>query len=392
MKKQLLWAILAGSALAGCVKNEPIAEDDGSPEPITFDAPVVSVPTKAEEIVGNYPGDRDFAVFALYHTGDFVSYTGSSLYMDNVQCKADNTTAPTTWNPETTYYWPKTGKLTFAAYAPAQVEKDKQTVSWDANGFHFTDFTVAGTSLDDPNDANDDPKAVAPAGQYDLLYSGRVYNVTKNSSDKIATNNPYSGVTILFKHALSSIVFAAKTKETYDNTTIEITGIKVNNVVSKGTFDQHFTYDTTKKEETEAAKWTVSSGAADVKNYVVFEKKEGAASKILSSTTETYFGATTAAANGKRSSDLILIPQKLDENGREVTVTVNYTITHTENGITSVDPVSASFNLAVGGETDAKTYEWEMSKRYTYHIHVGLDKIYFNPTVAEWADETGALL
>jgi len=38
--------------------------------------------------------------------------------------------------------------------------------------------------------------------------------------------------------------------------------------------------------------------------------------------------------------------------------------------------------------TSADIEAWEMGKRYTYTITIGLEKIYFSPEVTEWVDVT----
>ncbi len=393
MKKTLFLAVMAGAALAGCVKNEPIVSGDGSPGRITFDAPVVNVPTRAEEIFGNYPGDKDFAVYALYHEGAYNanSFTAptSATYMTNVTCAADNEDNPTYWAPATDYYWPKNGLLTFAAYAPVMTAvpaEDPGTavgVKWGATGFTFQNFEV-----------NDDPTQ-----QIDLLYSSRVYDQNKSA---MVEDQPYDGVTIPFKHALSSIVFKAKTQEDYSgNATIKLTGIKVNKVVKKGTFAQNLTAD--RDGGSNAPAWTLDATiAGNVKDsYTVFSLTAG---KELTSD-EVYVNGSvdeeddtygdgsnppadpTASNDGVRRSDLILIPQSFsrgDEETDKVTVTIEYSI---QNGNEAAVPQTHTFQFATvnQGQTDA----WEMGKRYTYNIVIGLDKIYFNPQVTNWEDVPG---
>ncbi len=354
---------MAGAALAGCVKNEPIAKDDGSPERIAFEAPVVSIPTKATEIADNYPADKDFSVFALYHEGDFSSFAAGKVYMNDVKC--EKPTDQNYWAPsDKDYYWPKNpnDKLTFAAYAPSSV-----AAAWNAQGFTFTDFTVADT----------------PADQIDLLYSDRVYNQTKSS---MVTNDPYNGVTIPFKHALSSIVFTAKTEAEYTDYTFKITEITVNKVINKGTFKQNLKEDNTGYIDGKTGpEWEVGT---EVKDYVVFSGE-----KTLT-TTAQYFNAQTTATDGKRNSDLILIPQSLKdgdgETDRKVTVTVKYTKEQTSGTSTITEDVVSTFQLATGTEAN-KLFNWEMNKRYTYNISIGLNKITFNPTVTGYEDGGGIL-
>ncbi len=396
MKKTLIFAILAGAALVGCVKNEEVAKgSDGSPELIAFDAPVVGVPTRATEIYGNYPGGKDFAVWALYHekTYDASAFNSPVYYMSDVTCNADNSANPTTWKPATDYYWPKVGYLTFAAYAPSEV-----SAAWNVNGFKFTDFTLKED----------------PANQIDLLYSERVYN--KQSGDMLTADNkaPYQGITIPFKHALSSILFTVETTgiDASSNTVITLTGLQVNNVVKKGTFAQNLLADVSGDNDANKPAWTVNATVADnVKSfYTVFPKSgatEAERTKVITGTRayvngdpdgagETYdttvdgeIPQDPASTNdGLRRSDLIVIPQSLNRGNADsdkVTVTISYTI---KNGTNAALSQSQTFQLAVGDQNEDGNaeFEWEMGKRYTYHIVIGMNKIYFNPQVTNWDD------
>ncbi len=363
--------------LAGCVKNEPIAKDDGSPERITFDAPVVSVPTRATEIYGNYPRDKDFAVWALYHPMEYNANYAYSVYMTNVRRIADDVTNPTQWAPDTDYYWPKNGYLTFAAYAPSEV-----TATWNENGFTFTDFEVKDT----------------PDDQIDLLYSDRQYD--KHSTDMV-TDTPYDGVTIPFKHALSSIVFKVQTTGVSSNATvIKLTGITVTNVVKKGTFAQNLTAN--REGDSNKPTWDIDAANQDnVEDfYTVFSSTDG---QLITSEEAFVNGAVdgenekygtanppatpnTIEANndGKRRNDLIVIPQNLDRDGDDdVSVFIEYTI---QNGDEAAVPQGHTFKLAVENQGAGLTNTWEMGKRYIYHIVIGLDKIYFNPQVTNWEE------
>ncbi len=410
MKKNIFLAIMAGAALAGCVKNEEIVKNDSSPTRIAFDAPVVSIPTRATEIYGNYPEDKDFAVYALYHENQYdeSSFTAanSSTYMANVKCVADNKTAPTCWAPEQAYYWPKNGYLTFAAYAPALTSG----VDWDVNGFKFTDFTV--------NDM--------PTKQIDLLYSKRQYDKQKSNG---AENQPYGSITIPFEHALSSIVFMAKTEADYTvkkddgsvdeskSTVIKLTGITVNKVVKKGTFKQNLLAATAGDSDTNTdtdtdnePAWTVEA-TNNLQDYTVYPSTAGSELELsnneqyvngaVDGNDETYGTSNPPATpngtdnvnnDGKRRSDLILIPQNLmrgEGNDDKVTVTIKYTI---KTGTADAIDQESTFQLAVAPESEGSdaTYKWEMGKRYIYHIVIGLDKIYFNPQVTNWEDKIGS--
>ncbi len=391
MKKTLFMAVLAGTMLAGCVKNEEAVKSDSSPARITFDAPVVSVPTRADEISNSYPTNKDFGVYARCHVGDFTDFNATTSYMDNVQCtyKGHTITVPSGetapsdyWAPAQAYYWPKTenSKLTFGAYAPSSnaTEWPSAQVAWDENGFKFTDFKVNDT----------------PTSQIDLLYSARIFNKTKanNQTDVNPTN--YDGIQIPFKHALSSIVFTARA---LNANTVKLKSIKVKNIYSKGTFNQGLTHSST--GDTESAGW---SNYSEPQEYAIYTASAGDNSALTADVNNPKtFNSTGAATGGVRKSDLIVLPQNLDKTGRATGYALNTGETEKQDAIVTVtyqiyngsawsEDQESTFGLATGSAANP-VYTWDMGKRYTYNISIGLYEIYFAPTVENWNPEDGLL-
>ena len=375
MKKFFIFAAMAGAALVGCTKNEPAADADQ--QMITFAAPVVRPNTKAAtEVWNNYPTATayDFAVWAKYYvdgsyennkyqSGTYTTWAGGQTYMKEVVVSHN----ANTWAPKQNYYWPKNGSLTFIAYAPASKANYAEAT---ATGITFTNYPVSTT----------------PADQVDLLFSERTYNQQKSSMDETAGSNTtgstpdvkddaYKGVHISFKHALSSILFNIKTDEDYvaQGTTITLKQIQVYNAVSQGSFNQNLA-DNNGATTTNAAAWTFA--ATPVKNnYNV----DNTADVVLS--TNAYYPSTQSntapvVAAGLRASDLILLPQDLED----VTLRIEYTI---KNSGVGSEELSQIAELPLDGNTVS---EWVMGKRYIYNITIGLETIYFEPYVQDWVD------
>ena len=82
------------------------------------------------------------------------------------------------------------------------------------------------------------------------------------------------------------------------------------------------------------------------------------------------------AANGLRASDLILLPQDLED----VTLRIEYTIKNNGAGSEELKQIA---ELPLNGSTVSK---WVMGKRYIYNITIGLETIYFEPYVQDWVD------
>lgn len=362
MKKVLLLAATAGIVLSSCVKNEPANTFGASDSKITFEAPAVGATTRAipGEIDNSvaYPEQETFNVWGWYHEGDYTTFGALDNAWTNYMTQADGKPVTVakednTWAPATDYFWPKTGKLTFAAYSPADAAG---TFTHTAQGLQITGFTVP-----------------AVGAQYDLMYSDRAYNRT--SSDKnytgTQTTNPYDGVDIVFHHALSSIVFKVGTAEDYStgaDIDFTIKSIKIKNVYAAGNFNETLTDGN--GSTTRQPAWT-ATGNADAE-YVAFS-----GDFAVPEDGTTFSEPTLEDAD---PTDLILLPQSFESNDAAV-VEIAYTYETAVSG-----EIAATETFILKNSTNATA--WEPNMRYTYRILFGLNKITFAPIVENWEDVT----
>ena len=346
MKKFFLLAAMAGVALTGCVKTESEVAVKSDSNRIVFDNPVVSSVTRALIDGTEYPDNVPFSVYAQYKNDE----TGEDLlYMNNVTTQHVMSTPGTkqeSWIPEGSYYWPKQGELSFAAYSPTAAQDAFTSVAWtNAAGFTFTGFNAV---------TNNDATKL-----YDLMYSDYVAGqkqTNENDYDK------YYGIQLTFRHALSALVFNAKTEEDYGaDAVIKITNIEVLNPVGSG--DLSVTNGTGSR-----AIWTPGTDVA---------------SMAVTGVTATQLTNTDVP----QGNEMLMVPQTFDEN-------VKVKITYTMQMATSAAPVTHTYEKALNSlnESDgasSTTHDgWDASRRYTYNIIIGLDKIYFAPTVEDWTDIT----
>lgn len=373
MKKSFLLAAFAGILLAGCTSDEQTeVATSRTDNPIVFNSPIVNAQTRAvagEQPVWDatnskyiYSTSENFRVYAVQHIGNFQGWaTGTQLYLKDLEVSYQTNLNGTNagWAPSYPVYWPKTenAKLTFAAYSPSEASQFNHT--YDESGLSLTGFT---------------PKSNV-AEQYDLMYSSRSYNRIASRNELTPgtghTTSSYAGVDILFHHALSSINFKAKTAADYPNTEIKIKKITINNAYKKADFKENITNEVTDER---APSW---SNFQTPTNYVVYD---GGTS--LSSTSVT----------GLLGSPALLIPQKMDgtdaSSNAEIKVTVNYTIKVGDGEAVAQTGVVSFKNGNNGGyfkDGANKIEAWEMGKRYTYTISIGLNNIiYFSPEVDEW--------
>lgn len=351
MKKSFIFAACAIAAMASCTKNEVFVSEQNDAQ-ITFTSPVVKPNTKTP-VAGEqhvYSTNEHFKVYASWTNEDYAAGDwGQKLYMDNVEVAYS--AVINGWEPGDAYYWPKTSKLTFAAYSPAEVAG---TVAYDAEG-----LTVTGFQVEDDT-----------AKQYDFMYAERSYNRTESKNLSQAgdghTSQSYNGVDLMFHHALSSIVFKVKADGNITNTAFTIKKLEILNAQNKGDFAEGIQDGAT---YTSTPEWTNTTGKTD---YTVWEGTE----------------KLTAGADYKeldKVNDAILLPQSFTNGEDHVKVHIDYSIQRT--GGPEIEQ-EATFDLTNNYKDTANNdvTAWEIGKRYTYNILFSLNKIYFAPEVTDWVD------
>ncbi|MDY5773656.1 MAG: fimbrillin family protein, partial [Bacteroidaceae bacterium] len=293
MKKSFLLAAFAGILLAGCTSDEQTeVATSRTDNPIVFNSPIVNAQTRVAqpgEQVGQYNTSESFHVYGVWSESNLVSWGAATPYMDtDVNYKENSTTdiKQNYWASDVTYYWPKDGKLSFAAYSPADCSGAK---SYEATGLKIENFVIEETT----------------ANQYDLMYSERSLNRTYSSQLGSSVTPTYTGVDIQFKHALSSIKFLARTREDYSNTTIRIKKIEIGGTYYKGTFNETVTDGAS---YTSSPSWNVDNDIITT-NYVAYEDVTG---KEITNSNQPV-----------QSNDVILLPQDLPN---EAQFTITYTI------------------------------------------------------------------
>lgn len=343
MKKVFFIAAIAIVSFASCAKNEVLSTEQ--PE-IKFAASVgKATKAVAGELTDNaYPTTENFNVYAVWHQEDFASWDASSLYMDDVRTAYDADVNG--WVALNKHYWPKNGKMTFAAYSPSDVNAESH--EYTATGLKLKGFQV------EPDAKN----------HIDVLYSERSYNKVKGSDDN--TNADYNEVDIDFKHALSSIQFTARKRYPFDGTEIKLQKVSVYGVFTKGDFDEKVDETATGYESVPT--WSNHSSSLDkTLPYIYYNNPAG---KVLDD--------KKWVMNGKdNQTDLICLPQPLAESANAI---ISYSINPPGDDTPAVNvTVEARLDNIVGKK-------WEPGRRYTYNIAIDLDEIYFAPEVDSWDD------
>lgn len=357
MKKFMLFAAVASVAFVGCVNDETM-EMVPQAKKISFDNPVMATQTRAEvtgEIYGTtYPEAEKFVVYAKQHAGELTTWAAASPFWNTANNDPITVSrkAAADWEEDggTVYYWPKIDDndihLSFAAYSPAGLGTGTPTVTYGATGLTINGFTVDGTV----------------ANQIDLMYSERILNQQQ-------TEGTGTAVPVVFKHALSSIVFSAIESDaayTYKITDVEVKGL----FATSGKFEETVTDGASYSAD---PKWTPATGTATTYKPILAAPFDVPADKAAN--------FTGYGTDSKETSAILPIPQTVPTEAK-------VTITYTRTGSDGTKTYTATKNLLdFKNSSDETITEWKMGYRYNYQFQIGgTPKIFFAPSVTEWVD------
>lgn len=358
-----LIALLAGMAVS-CAKIE---QGNGRVEDRRICYDVIQDRTSQTKAAGVYPTGQSFASYAWYlpdgkNWADDMA--DAQLYINRAKISFDN--ANNSWYDKTmTYYWPKTGALTFFSISPASVAESAVLTKDD--GFWISSWDVA---------ANQDKDIMVADIQTD-----------KNANETVGS---FTGVPTIFRHKLAMIEgFTFNTFKEYapgksgssykdDDKRFFIKSIKVNNLKQKGGF--------VSGNLTNIGKWQVSGTSAET-DYTWFS---GSEEVVYNSSGSESIPATNLG--GKAS--ILVLPQSFtnpddanleDEPNIEITYE---TWEYTNNSgayssyVTTARASLYSILASVGNKLD-------MNKKITFNITINLNSnlIIWAPDQNDWTDD-----
>ncbi len=196
--KKLLLSVFAIAAMASCMQDEVISQDQ---QAIDFGTPFVDKATKAQDLT--YSGETDLTEFKVYGT---VTGTAGTVNIFNNATVSGTVGENSVWTCDVKQYWIPGANYKFAAVV------DAVTVGQDL-------ATLMPTTLVPATDADGYLK--------DLLYDEATAVGQESNNDEVA---------IVFEHLLAKAHFTvtSNTKED-DGYYHKVTGIKINNF-STGTY------------------------------------------------------------------------------------------------------------------------------------------------------------
>ncbi len=360
MKKYIILAAAAVMAIAACTKTEVAPE---SQREISFE-------------VAN--GIQTKATGSVYNNGTFGTYAwfkNTDEFMVNEQVDQSGGVWKTV---DHTFYWPKTGSISFISYSPFAGTSDTPgTVpAITKNSITYTGIT---------------------AGSTDLMYADRATCSSNMNevTDSDTADSGFSGVPTVFRHALAKLSFKIKanfveyTDATTNTTTkweVTVKSAKINGFKSTGDCALALNADgkswnkpVTTVGTTDYNVWTNLSGTV--------AEQELVASPIVLTTTPQ----DLAAANG------FVMPQVLETGAQTITLDV-----HIKTTLSNGKTIEEDFTPTIDIKDISSLKAWQMNENIVYTINIkpvayatDYDTpndviITFDPAVADWTNVDAA--
>lgn len=340
MNKHIFYIAAACAALASCVKNE--VRVNAPDKEITFQ----TVSTKAAAFNTNHKF-YSYAYFLKKGKNWDAKHADAQAYIDNALIAYESTPNGIYWAAAKPYYWPKQGSLTFFAWTD-DTDDPKVGTGADVSCAPTTGIKITNYSVKENKNK-------------DILVADIAKDKTANES---TTGTWEKGVPTVFRHALAKVEFNVNKKKAYENVKFIVKSITLNNVSTKGTFTQG------SPDETTGWKW---SDWAETDNLTVFSSTKG---MEVTKTAEQAPAKFNALNSGDYS---IVLPQTFNDTP---TLTIVYDIiTSYITGHSVTETVTETKALK-----DIYKSDWACKKKYVLLITLGLNEIYWDPSVEGWED------
>lgn len=367
MKKLLLIAAAAVAATVACTKVNPTGD---AQREINFE--VANSLTKA---TGSVYSNGAFGTYAWFNnTDDFM-----------VNEKVDKSGG--VWKTvDHTFYWPKTGSISFISYSPFEGTSDTAgTVpAITKNSITYTGIT---------------------AGSIDLMYADRATcssNVNE-VTDSDTADSGFSGVPTVFRHALAKLSFKMKanfveyTDPTTNTTTqweVTVTSAKIGGFKTTGNCALAL--------NTDGKSWdkpvTNIGTATDPVNVNVWTNLSGASSEQELIDATTYPDGVIFKTGNDSVKDLaaasgFVMPQVLEAGAQQLKLTV-----HIKTTLSNGKVINEDFNPTIDIKDISSLKAWQMNENIVYTISIKPTAIAdpnnndnpndviitFDPAVADW--------
>ena len=373
MKKYIILAASAMAVLAACTKVEVAQE---AQKEISFE--VANRVTKATGAVYN---NGAFGTYSWFTAGSSATTSSHDVaFMVNEKVNLSGSVWKTV---DHTFYWPKTGSISFISYSPFE-------------GTSNTPGTVPAVTEDSITYTD------VTAGTTDLMYADKVTcssNVNE-VTDSDTADSGYSGVPTVFRHALAKLSFKIKanfltyTDATTNTTTtweVKVTSAKISGFRNKGKCELTLNSD--------GKTWIKPVTTVESVNYNVWTDLDGNTGKqeLVDATTYPSGVILTTTAQELNPATGFVMPQVLTAGVQKLELTI-----HIKTTLSNGKVIEEDYNPTIDIKDISTLKAWQMNENIVYTINIKPVAyvsewdtpndviITFDPAVADWTNVDAA--
>lgn len=385
-------ATLLGTFLfaLSCVKVETV---DTTPDtPISFEVASL-LQTKATHNGGGLLQD---GCTSFYCNAWFTPSLGTAnqRFMDHAQVLPQGLDAndinPTSWAPQRTYFWPRTGFINFFSYADRRgILQSGGHLSISDNGrtFSITDYTIQDSD--------------------NIMIADAVYHATKANAgatptdtvhDSDNTNAPLTGVPTLFHHLLANVSMKMKlhTSSSTPSTDYQVIvdHITLSNVLCRGSI----TLTNTNCNSYTMNPWQLRPSDDNLPavsdfydgTHICWEPSTGAERQTFDLSPDEGTYLTLIHGEDESDEEIILMGGAvMPQTVVDMTLTMTLTIRLWRGGIDTGTMYNEDKDVVISatiGQASSGIASWNVNQKITYNVQFDpvTSTVSFDPAVASW--------
>ena len=394
MKRLFIIASLAILAV-GCQKTEIQNEVQ---TPIGFSTETGKL-TRAIVNDTKFDATQPFAVYAYSHQwidedDDAVKDQGEETIADvmtNVEVIStdpSNDAAPWKTNDLFTYYWPNDPRtnINFYAYSPSHMTAERNTNVNTTADRKLNDLAVMSHS----ETSGMELRGYVHENMYvDFMVAtpvkGSRYAFPNGTN---APSQPAGVVPMTFNHQMTQILFNVTTDKAYPGVTFTVEEITLKNIIKTATYtNTSLTSTGTYANGTWTSESATEINREIINTYTIFPADDEDAEELSNESTATTYESML-------TTPVTMIPQKMlkatsqvlagNDSYKDEAAGQMFMIKYSISGDGVADETVVRH--VPFRTTDAEVLNWAPNKKITYTVKIGLNEIYFLPSVADWDD------
>ena len=194
-------------------------------------------------------------------------------------------------------------------------------------------------------------------------------------------------VPAVFHHEMTQVVFKVNTDKEYDGVTFTVENITLNNIGVTGAYENPMV----KTIRFAPGAWTTTDYTG---SYQIFPQTAYNATTAENGCPRDGFTTQTTYEVNQSTKTLItegvtMLPQTIADSKQSFTITYSIAGTGVAEETVTRTVEFFDFNPKNAAGVDQTRVDWANNQKITYSVRIGLNEIYFNPTVDDWTPADG---